>query len=99
MAPTEILAQQHFTSMSSLLQELPVRVQLLTGSTPARERKSILKELAEGTLSILFGTHALIEEVVQFKNLGFAVIDEQHRFGVAQRASLWNKAPIQPHIL
>lgn len=99
MAPTEILAQQHFTSISSLLKELPVGVQLLTGSTPARERKYILKELAEGTLSILVGTHALIEEVVQFKNLGFAVIDEQHRFGVAQRASLWKKAPIPPHIL
>jgi ATP-dependent DNA helicase RecG len=99
MAPTEILAQQHFASISSLLKDLPVGVHLLTGSTPARERKFILKELAEGNLSILVGTHALIEEVVQFKNLGFAVIDEQHRFGVAQRASLWKKAPIPPHIL
>jgi ATP-dependent DNA helicase RecG len=99
MAPTEILAQQHFASISSLLKDLPVGVHLLTGSTPARERKYILKELAEGNLSILVGTHALIEEVVQFKNLGFAVIDEQHRFGVAQRASLWKKAPIPPHIL
>jgi ATP-dependent DNA helicase RecG len=99
MAPTEILAQQHFASISSLLKDLPVGVHLLTGSTPARERKFILKELAEGNLSILVGTHALIEEVVQFKNLGFAVIDEQHRFGVAQRASLWKKAPVPPHIL
>jgi ATP-dependent DNA helicase RecG len=99
MAPPEILAQQHFASISSLLKDLPVGVHLLTGSTPARERKFILKELAEGNLSILVGTHALIEEVVQFKNLGFAVIDEQHRFGVAQRASLWKKAPIPPHIL
>jgi ATP-dependent DNA helicase RecG len=99
MAPTEILAQQHFTSISSLLKDLPVGVHLLTGSTPVRERKFILKALAEGNLSILVGTHALIEEVVQFKNLGFAVIDEQHRFGVAQRASLWKKAPIPPHIL
>jgi ATP-dependent DNA helicase RecG len=99
MAPTEILAQQHFASISSLLKDLPVGVHLLTGSTPARERKFILKELAEGNLSILVGTHALIEEVVQFKNLGFAVIDEQHRFGVAQRASLWKKAAVPPHIL
>ncbi len=99
MAPTEILAQQHFASISSLLQELPVGVRLLTGSTPTSERKVILKDLVEGNLSILVGTHALIEEVVQFKNLGFAVIDEQHRFGVAQRASLWKKATIPPHIL
>jgi ATP-dependent DNA helicase RecG len=99
MAPTEILAQQHFTSISSLLKDLPVGVHLLTGSTPSSERKFILKALAEGNLSIIVGTHALIEEVVQFKNLGFAVIDEQHRFGVAQRASLWKKAPIPPHIL
>ena len=99
MAPTEILAQQHFASISSLLQQLPVGVRLLTGSTPTSERKVILKDLAEGKLSILVGTHALIEEVVQFKNLGFAVIDEQHRFGVAQRASLWKKASIPPHIL
>jgi ATP-dependent DNA helicase RecG len=99
MAPTEILAQQHFNGISSLLKDLPVGVHLLTGSTPARERKFILQALAEGNLSILIGTHALIEEVVQFKNLGFAVIDEQHRFGVAQRASLWKKAAIPPHIL
>ncbi len=99
MAPTEILAQQHFASISSLLQDLPIGVRLLTGSTPTSERKVILKDLAEGNLSILVGTHALIEEVVQFRNLGFAVIDEQHRFGVAQRASLWKKASIPPHIL
>ena len=99
MAPTEILAQQHFASISSLLQDLPIGVRLLTGSTPTSERKVILKDLAEGNLSILVGTHALIEEVVQFRNLGFAVIDEQHRFGVAQRASLWKKATIPPHIL
>jgi ATP-dependent DNA helicase RecG len=99
MAPTEILAQQHFKGISDLLKGLPVGVHLLTGSTPASERKYILQALAEGNLSIIVGTHALIEEVVQFKNLGFVVIDEQHRFGVAQRASLWKKAVIPPHIL
>ena len=99
MAPTEILAQQHFSSISQLLKEMAVPVRLLTGSTPAGERRSILKALAEGELKIIVGTHALIEEVVQFQNLGFAVIDEQHRFGVAQRASLWKKAATPPHIL
>lgn len=99
MAPTEILAQQHFNTISELLKDMPVGLHLLTGSTPTSERKYILQSLAEGNLSIIIGTHALIEEVVQFKNLGFVVIDEQHRFGVAQRASLWKKAKIPPHIL
>ncbi len=99
MAPTEILAQQHFTSISELLKDLAIGLHLITGSTPASERKYILQSLAEGNLSIIIGTHALIEEVVQFKNLGFVVIDEQHRFGVAQRATLWNKAKTPPHIL
>lgn len=99
MAPTEILAQQHFATITELLKDLPVGLHLLTGSTPAGERKPILKSLAEGNLSIIIGTHALIEEVVQFKNLGFVVIDEQHRFGVAQRARLWKKATLPPHIL
>lgn len=99
MAPTEILCQQHFNTISDLLKDMPVGLHLLTGSTPASERKHILKNLAEGNLSIIIGTHALIEEVVQFNNLGFVVIDEQHRFGVAQRASLWKKAKIPPHIL
>jgi ATP-dependent DNA helicase RecG len=99
MAPTEILAQQHFNTISELLKDMPVGLHLLTGSTPAGERKYILQSLVEGNLSIIIGTHALIEEVVQFKNLGFVVIDEQHRFGVAQRASLWKKAKIPPHIL
>jgi ATP-dependent DNA helicase RecG len=99
MAPTEILAQQHFATITGLLKDMPVGVRLLTGSTPAGERKQILRSLAEGTLSIIIGTHTLIEEVVQFKNLGFVVIDEQHRFGVAQRASLWKKAPVPPHML
>jgi ATP-dependent DNA helicase RecG len=99
MAPTEILAQQHFNTISELLKDMPLGLHLLTGSTPASERKHILQSLAEGNLSIIIGTHALIEEAVQFKNLGFVVIDEQHRFGVAQRASLWKKAKIPPHIL
>jgi ATP-dependent DNA helicase RecG len=99
MAPTEILSQQHFKTVSELLKDLPVKVYLLTGSTPARERKKILKELIEGERCILIGTHAVIEEVVQFKNLGLVVIDEQHRFGVAQRARLWKKSVIPPHIL
>ncbi|HVG14266.1 MAG TPA: ATP-dependent DNA helicase RecG [Chitinophagaceae bacterium] len=99
MAPTEILAQQHFHSVSALLKDLPIGIHLLTGSTKAKERKYILGCLEEGTLSMIIGTHALIEEVVKFKNLGLAIIDEQHRFGVAQRASLWKKAAIPPHIL
>ncbi|MCU7548654.1 ATP-dependent DNA helicase RecG [Chitinophagaceae bacterium LB-8] len=99
MAPTEILAQQHFNSISSLLKDMPIGVHLLTGSTKNGERKYILQCLAEGSLSLIIGTHALIEEVVQFKNLGLAVIDEQHRFGVAQRASLWKKAAVPPHVL
>ncbi len=99
MAPTEILAQQHFATLSSLLEKLPVEIKLLTGSTPTKERKKILQSLEEGSLHLLVGTHALIEEVVKFKNLGLAVIDEQHRFGVAQRASLWKKGKLPPHIL
>ncbi len=99
MAPTEILAQQHFNSISRLLKDMPIGLHLLTGSTKAAERKYILQCLAEGSLSMIIGTHALIEEMVQFKNLGLAVIDEQHRFGVAQRATLWKKSTVPPHIL
>ena len=99
MAPTEILAQQHFNSISRLLKDMPIGLHLLTGSTKNSERKYILQCLAEGSLSMIIGTHALIEEMVQFKNLGLAVIDEQHRFGVAQRATLWKKASTPPHIL
>ncbi len=99
MAPTEILSQQHFATLTSMLADLPVTMHLLTGSTPAKNRKAILKELEEGTAHIVIGTHALIEEVVKFRNLGLAVIDEQHRFGVAQRARLWKKGAIPPHIL
>jgi ATP-dependent DNA helicase RecG len=99
MVPTEILAQQHFNTISSLLDKINVPVKLLTGSSKAAKRKKILKELETGTLKILIGTHAVIEDVVQFKNLGLVIIDEQHRFGVAQRAKLWEKAPIPPHVL
>lgn len=99
MAPTEILAFQHFESLKSLLKDLQVQVGLLTGSTSAKERKAILKATIEGEISILIGTHALIEETVQFQNLGLAIVDEQHRFGVAQRARLWDKNKINPHIL
>ncbi|MBD0332537.1 MAG: ATP-dependent DNA helicase RecG [Chitinophagaceae bacterium] len=99
MAPTEILAQQHLMSINNYLKGLSVDVKLLTGSTKAAERKSILKLLADGSLQMVIGTHALIEEMVQFKNLGLAIVDEQHRFGVAQRAGLWKKSPVPPHIL
>ena len=99
MAPTEILSQQHYATITELLKSLPVNVQLLTGSTPASERRKILKLLKDGDLHFLIGTHALIEEVVQFKNLGLSVVDEQHRFGVAQRAQLWKKAAVPPHVL
>ena len=99
MAPTEILAQQHFISISELLKELPISVRLLTGSTITKQRKEILSACEEGTLSILIGTHAVIEDKVLFKNLGFAVIDEQHKFGVAQRAKLWKKNTLPPHVL
>jgi ATP-dependent DNA helicase RecG len=99
MAPTEILAQQHYASIQDLLGRLPVNVRLLTGSTKSAQRKEILKASIEGSLNILIGTHALIEEKVQFSNLGLAIVDEQHRFGVAQRAKLWSKATIPPHML
>ena len=99
MAPTEILAQQHFNSLTELLKGIPVNIHLLTGSTPARRRKVILAECANGDIQILVGTHAVIEDKVVFKNLGFAVVDEQHKFGVAQRAQLWQKNSLPPHIL
>lgn len=99
MAPTEILAQQHFASVQELLENTEIKVRLLTGSTKTSERKIIHEELLSGELSILIGTHAVLEDIVQFKNLGLAIIDEQHRFGVAQRARLWAKNKIPPHIL
>jgi len=99
MAPTEILAQQHFQTISELLKGVNVQVALLTGSTKSAARKKILNELQEGPIKILIGTHALIEDAVQFNNLGIVIIDEQHRFGVAQRAKLWQKATVPPHVL
>ena len=99
MAPTEILAQQHFNNITELLKDMPVCVKLLTGSSKGKERKEILKLCEDGSLNILIGTHAVIEDNVQFENLGFAVIDEQHKFGVAQRAQLWKKNTIPPHVL
>lgn len=102
MAPTEILAQQHFAGLKELTEGLGVNIALLTGSTKQSERKQLLTALKEGALHILIGTHALIEDWVAFKNLGLVVIDEQHRFGVAQRAKLWKKTSVEntlPHVL
>ena len=99
MAPTEILASQHFETFSQLLSDMDVKVALLTGSTKAKDREGIHAGLLSGDIDILIGTHALIEDVVQFRNLGFVVIDEQHRFGVAQRAKLWTKNEHPPHVL
>jgi ATP-dependent DNA helicase RecG len=99
MAPTEILAQQHFNSLYELLKEMPVEIALLTGSTKAAARKKILQGLVDDTIHFVVGTHAVIEDVVQFKNLGLVIVDEQHRFGVAQRAKLWEKAVVPPHVL
>jgi ATP-dependent DNA helicase RecG len=99
MAPTEILAMQHHQSVMKLIGDLPVNVRLLTGSTKKSERLIIHKELLDGSLNLLIGTHALLEDIVEFKNLGMVVIDEQHRFGVMQRAKLWRKNFIPPHIL
>lgn len=99
MAPTEILAQQHYNGIKDLLIGTDINVRLLTGSTKASERKVIHEQLENGELSILIGTHAVLEDKVKFKNLGLAIIDEQHRFGVAQRAKLWAKNKIPPHIL
>jgi ATP-dependent DNA helicase RecG len=99
MAPTEVLAQQHYNNLTSLLKDMPVEVGLLTGSTKAAGRKLIQQKLDDGSLQILIGTHAVIEKAVQFKNLGIGIVDEQHKFGVAQRAMLWEKNNIAPHIL
>lgn len=99
MAPTEILAQQHVDSIRELTKDLPVRVEKLSGSSKKSERKLIHEGLENGEINILIGTHALIEDPVQFKNLGFVVIDEQHRFGVAQRSKLWRKNKQAPHVL
>jgi ATP-dependent DNA helicase RecG len=99
MAPTEILATQHYNGIQSLMAPLGVEVALLTGSTKTKQRREILQKLADGSLHFLIGTHALIEDAVVFHQLGLAIVDEQHRFGVAQRAKLWKKAIIPPHML
>jgi len=99
MAPTEILAQQHYQSIKAFLDGMDIRVELLTGSVKKAERIPIHEGLLDGSLHILIGTHAVIEDVVQFNRLGLVVIDEQHRFGVAQRARLWKKADVLPHVL
>ena len=99
MAPTEILANQHFNGITELAKELNINIRILTGSTKIAQRRIIHEELENGTLDIIIGTHALLEDKVQFKNLGLAVIDEQHRFGVEQRSKLWTKSQIPPHVL
>ncbi len=99
MAPTEVLAQQHYNNLTSFLKDMPVEIGLLTGSTKTAGRKLIQEKLDSGSLQILIGTHAVIEKAVQFKNLGIGIVDEQHKFGVAQRAMLWEKNQTPPHIL
>lgn len=99
MAPTEILANQHYDTISSLVAPLGISVKLLTGSTKKKEKEEILSDLGNAKIQIIIGTHALIEENVNFSNLGYVIIDEQHRFGVAQRAKLWNKNVSPPHVL
>lgn len=99
MAPTEILSNQHFETLSELLKPLDIKIGLLTGSKKIKERRILHEQLQSGELQILIGTHALFEDTVQFKNLGLVVIDEQHRFGVAQRAKMWTKNTQPPHVL
>lgn len=99
MAPTEILAEQHLNTITEFLQGMDIRVELLTGIVKGKRRTEVLNALADGSVNIIVGTHALIEDNVVFKRLGLAVIDEQHRFGVAQRARLWKKSERPPHIL
>ncbi len=99
MAPTEILATQHYESVKELVEKIGIRVELLTGSTKKKERERIDEGLVSGTIHILIGTHALLEDKVMFSNLGFVIIDEQHRFGVEQRSRLWTKSDNPPHVL
>ena len=99
MAPTEILSVQHYNGLLELCNKLNISILLLTGSTKASKRKEIHQMLENGSLQLLIGTHALLEEKVKFKNLGLAIIDEQHRFGVAQRSKLWHKNEFPPHVL
>ena len=99
LAPTEILAKQHFSAATKLLTALPINIALLTGATKPKERRQQFADLASGKLNILIGTHAVLEDKVVFNNLGLAIIDEQHRFGVAQRSKMWLKNKLPPHIL
>ena len=99
MAPTEILAEQHLTTIQEFLKDMPVRVELLTGIVKGKRRQDVLDGLLSGQVQILVGTHAVIEDTVQFRQLGLVVVDEQHRFGVAQRAKLWSKSGQPPHVL
>ena len=99
MAPTEILSEQHFANISRFIDGLGLRVELLTGSIKGKRREAILKGLKDGSVNILVSTHAVLEDPVEFLHLGFVVIDEQHRFGVAQRARLWSKSAMPPHVL
>ncbi|MGO3262109.1 MAG: ATP-dependent DNA helicase RecG [Mesonia sp.] len=99
MAPTEILAIQHYQGLTELCEKLPIKISLLTGSSKTKQRREIHENLEDGSLHLLIGTHALLEDKVKFKNLGLAIIDEQHRFGVAQRSKLWHKNTLPPHVL
>jgi len=99
MAPTEILAEQHLQTLRQFLGDMPIRVELLTGSVKGKKRETILNDLKNGSIHILVGTHAVIEDNVVFMHLGLAIIDEQHRFGVAQRAKMWQKNSVPPHVL
>jgi len=99
MAPTEILAQQHFNSLNDSLRKINVKVEILTGSSSKIKRKDIFENLQNGNINILVGTHAVLEDNVIFKNLGYVIIDEQHKFGVAQRSKLWKKNNTPPHVL
>ena len=99
LAPTEILANQHFKSIKELLSGLDIKIDLLTGSVKIKDRKAIHEDLLSGKTNILVGTHAILEDIVKFKNLGLSIVDEQHRFGVAQRAKLWKKNSPPPHVL
>lgn len=99
MAPTEILAEQHLQTIRDFLGDMPIRVELLTGIVKGKRRREILEDLQKGEVQILVGTHAVIEDTVQFRSLGMVVVDEQHRFGVAQRAKLWSKSANPPHVL
>lgn len=99
MAPTEVLAQQHYSNIGKYLEPTGVRCALLTGSSTRKERREIDEGLRDGSIGIIVGTHALLEDTVQFKSLGLAVIDEQHRFGVEQRSKLWSKSSVPPHVL